>query len=386
MKPRINMEYYNAHNERVKKLLQPFFEVRRTSIGTQRNYVSNTLLLERVIGKTMNEMLTIAKSENSLNWNDTQLKQWLTIFRNYCYDTYKEGTVKTRMMQTKAVFKHHQIYIGPLEYVSTKQVRKSEEIDYEDLPNREVLKKCINLKNPLLKAMTLFMSSTGLNKIDTWNLTIQDYLNATYEYHETNDIQLAIKLMDKSEVSIVPTFKLRRVKTGETYRTFASPESVSAINLYLLTRLDPKPSDRLFDVSYRHINDMFSNANDILNLGSVNGIRRFTPVMLRKYHATQLAEAGMNDSHIDLLQGRKPQSIARKSYIRVKRSKLKEEYIRCLPYLVVDDFEEVKTELDVVKTELQHKTDEYNELQSSIEDIYSELNDIRKRQDIWDKI
>ena len=91
--------------------------------------------------------------------------------------------------------------------------------------------------------------------------------------------------------------------------------------------------------------------------------------MLRSYHATQLAEAGMNDNLIDLLQGRKPQSIARKSYIRVKREKLKEEYIRCLPFLVVQEIEQIKTELDVVKEEKDKLHDENIELKKQNERI-----------------
>ena len=126
--------------------------------------------------------------------------------------------------------------------------------------------------------------------------------------------------------------------------------------------------------------------NDKLNLGRVNGTRRFTPQMLRSYQASQLAEAGMNDANIDLLQGRKPQSIARKSYIRVKRSKLKEEYIRCLPYLVVEDIEEIRTELDVTKSKLEEKTIEYNNLHESIKSIQEEMNNMKKRQDLWEQL
>ena len=101
--------------------------------------------------------------------------------------------------------------------------------------------------------------------------------------------------------------------------------------------------------------------------------------MLRSYHATQLSEAGMNDSYIDLLQGRKPQSIARKSYIRVKRERLREEYIRCLPFLVVEDINRVRTELEQVR-------EENSVYKSNLDALWDEFNDFKRRQELWDKL
>jgi phosphoenolpyruvate-protein kinase (PTS system EI component) len=103
--------------------------------------------------------------------------------------------------------------------------------------------------------------------------------------------------------------------------------------------------------------------------------------MLRSYHASQLSESGMNDSNIDLLQGRKPQSIARKSYIRVKRERLKEEYIQALPYLVVEDFERVKTELETVKEENQT----LKERNEDLEDIKKRLLALEAGRPTWDE-
>ena len=50
-----------------------------------------------------------------------------------------------------------------------------------------------------------------------------------------------------------------------------------------------------------HFNKQFREANNILNLGQVNGVSRFTPQMLRRYHASQLNEAGMSSDKIDIL-------------------------------------------------------------------------------------
>lgn len=359
---------------------------RNSSQSTVKGYTSSIKHLEEMTGKSIDELLEIAKSENKLDWEDTQLRSWLIQYRNMSYAKFKERSANTNLGRVKTFFRHYNIRLGELPYFSTKQVKKSEEIDYEDLPNREMLRKAIEMKNPLLKALTLFMSSTGISRTDTWNMTVQNYLDATYEYHQCDNIYDAIKQMDKSEVSIIPTFKLRRKKTGEVYRTFASPECVKAINNYLLSRDYVENEDQLFNMSFRYINSVFEDTNKLLGFGRINGRSRFSPQMLRSYHASQLSEAGMSDANIDLLQGRKPSSIARKSYIRVKREKLKSEYIRCLPYLVIDDVEEIKTELDVTKKQLDIVSSENTELKDNLNSIWDELNDIRKRQDIWDKL
>ena len=94
--------------------------------------------------------------------------------------------------------------------------------------------------------------------------------------------------------------------------------------------------------------------------------------MLRVYHATQLAEAGVNDPIIDLLQGRVPKSVSRKSYIKVKRSKLKVEYVKALPFIVVEDIEEVRTELEVEK----EKNKKYVEIIENIDErIENKINE-----------
>ena len=366
--------------------LKRFFIERNSAKNTRDGYNASVKHFEKITNKNIDDCIDIAKSENKLEWTETQLYYWLIEFRNYCYDNFKESAARTHITRIKSLFHHYNTYIGDLPYFSTKQVMKSDEIDYEDLPNREILKRCIEVKNPLLKALTLFMSSTGIARTDTHNMTIQNYLDATYEYHHKDNIYDAIEIMDKSEISVIPTFKLHRKKTGETYRTFASPESVKAINMYLLTRENITNEDKLFKINFTYFNTIFKETNDMLGLGQINGRSRFSPQMLRSYHASQLAEAGMNDANIDLLQGRKPQSIARKSYIRVKRSKLKEEYIRCLPFLVVEDIEEVRTELDVTKSKLEEKTTEYNNLHESIMNIQEEMNNMKKRQDIWEKL
>jgi uncharacterized protein (UPF0305 family) len=95
--------------------------------------------------------------------------------------------------------------------------------------------------------------------------------------------------------------------------------------------------------------------------------------MLRKYHASQLAEAGMSTEHINLLQGRKVYGVAHESYIRIKPDTLREEYIEALPYLVIEDINKFKTELETVK-------EENKVLQTNFDDLIDRIRKLEENQ------
>lgn len=125
---------------------------------------------------------------------------------------------------------------------------------------------------------------------------------------------------------------------------------------------------------------IFKDTNDDLGLGRNGEFSRFAPHMLRRYHATQLIEAGMSESKVDLLQGRKPSSIAYQSYVKIKPSKLRDEYIGALPYLVVEDINRVKTELDATKDELESVSSENMMLKNDLKDIIERIRKLEEKE------
>ena len=59
----------------------------------------------------------------------------------------------------------------------------------------------------------------------------------------------------------------------------------------------------------------------------------------------------MSTDHINLLQGRRIPGVAHEYYIKVKPDSLRDEYIGALPYLVINETEKYKTELQTVQDE-----------------------------------
>ena len=357
-------------------ILEQFFNERNSSPSTRYTYTRSIQYYEEMTGHTIQELLDICEQEEiqNIRWKNTQTRQWILEYRDYLYNEYNVSTAQLYLTAILTIYRHFELTIPPLPYYSTKHSKRTPPINYSDLPDREILSECLQVATPLARSIILFMSSSGMSRIDLLNLTINDYLEATKDYHDhPESVKYAIK--DMLEEDIVPTFHLNRQKTGQQYFTFCSHEACKSINTYLLTRTEILRKDsRLFKVNPRYINMIFERLNGYFSLGKVGEYNRLRPHMLRKYHASQLAEAGMSTEHINLLQGRKVTGVAHESYIRLNPDKLRDEYIECLPYLVIEDVNKFKTE----NQQLREENEMYRARQPQIDNILARLEALEK--------
>ena len=354
-------------------LLNRMFKERNSSESTRITYWRSVNFFEDLTGKGIIEMLEIAETEeeNNIRWKNCHLRKWLIKYREWCYKKYKIRTAKLYVTAIITLFRHYEVTVEHLPYYSTTNAQPSIPINPDLMVDRDILKLCIDTSNPLLRALTLLMSSSGLSRVDTLNLKVKDWLKAT-GYNRLKDIP----------DDLVPTWELRRQKTSKHYYTFNSPEATNSINAYLRTRKELTPESPLFEVDHRYFNELFKIRNDELGLGKNGQYSRFAPHMLRRYQATQLIEAGMSVDKVDLIQGRKPKGIAYNSYIKIRPSKLREEYIQCLPYIVIEDYQKVKTELDIVKEE--NKT--LKEKNEDLEDLKKRVLALESDRPTWNEI
>ena len=351
-------------------LLEQLHHERNHSRSTVINYDRSVRYYEEHTGHSMQECLDIADDEEyeNIRWKNSQTREWLLSYREFLYGKYNVSTAQLYLTAIITIYRHFEITIPPLPYYSTKHLRKTPPINYSDLPDRQILSECLQVCTPVAKALILFMSSSGISRIDVLNLTINDYLEATSDFHNHNEsVKYAIKEM--LDQDIIPTFQLKRQKTGQDYFTFCSHEACKSINAYLLTRTEILTRDRpLFKIHERYLNMIFERLNGYFQLGKLsNGYNRLHPHMLRRYNATQLAEAGMSTDHINLLQGRKIQGIAHESYIRINPDTLRDEYIKALPYIVIEDVNKYKTESQQLKEENQHLKQREDKLKNIME-------------------
>ena len=230
-----------------------------------------------------------------------------------------------------------------------------------------------------MKAIILFMSSSGCAKKETLNLTIQDFIDATKEYHNSNDIYEVIKIL-KERNDVIPMFRLKRQKTNKYYYTFCSPEAVQALILYLL-KLDKdlkekdkklNPENKLFPIHEDYVTILFGELNNTLKLGKKGTYNRLRSHMLRKFHASRLYNSGLTLDEVDALQGRRKDT-THSAYFMENPKQLKEKYIQHLDCLTIN--------MDVDKIDI--KSPEFIKLENENKELKSELSEI---QDIKERL
>lgn len=322
----------NTFNTKDKRIIEKFFTDRCINKRTQYGYHHSFSLYMQYTRMHLYDLLKEAdlEEEQGVRWKKSKLKEKLIGFRGWLQKRYKYSTIKVLWNRIKTFYTHFEIEIGFIPQLNQKAVIKSEPITYDDIPDKELLKECLTHATPLMKALILFMTSSGCARRETLNITLNDFIEATKEYHTTgtiNEILTELVIQD----NVIPTFKIRRQKTNKYYYTFCTPEATKSICAYLLS------SGRRFDKGHNHhllfktnldaLNQEFQELNEICNAGQVADMNRIRSHMLRKFHASRLYNDGMSIDKIDALQGRAKDN-THKAYFKESPEQLKELYIK----------------------------------------------------------
>ena len=296
-------------------------------------------------------------------------------FRNHITQKYKKNYVRSTMTKVLTLYTTYGLEIPKLPTQSHKNMKEPTPITFKDLPDKDIIEASINITTPLMKAIILFMSSSGCARAETLNITIQDFIEATKNYHHTNDIYTVIDTLRQRD-DIIPTFKLKRQKTDKWYYTFCSPEAVTAILDYLVSIKKPiHPNDKLFQYSKTTVSYKFKEINNELNLGKRGTYNRFRSHMLRKFHASNLRNDGMSKEDINQMQG-KGQNSVDEVYFFDDPNVLREKYIEHLDCLTIDSTRRVKTELETVRDENK----ELRDRQSQLDDLLDRIKKLEEKE------
>lgn len=208
--------------------------------------------------------------------------------------------------------------------------------------------------------------SSGTASNETTNLKIQDFINATKEYHHSSNITEILKELENQK-DIIPIFELIRIKTDYLYYTCCSPEATMAIVKFLKTRPNLKNEERLFDITNYGLRNFFGRLNDNNKLGKIGHLRFFHSHTLRKFHATIIEDVNLANA----LQGRKSNPIT-ESYFKKNPKRLRDRYIEHLNKLMInrvetfnivsEEYKKLKIELDENKKESVAKDKQIHEM------------------------
>lgn len=355
-----------------RQIIDEFSFTRNLSDATTRLYASAIKSYCNFNDMSLDELIMEAEmeEEDGVRWKYRKVKKRLMNYRVYLYRNYVEGTAKKYFQLIKTVYNHFDIELQKLPHISDKNVLKNEPIQFDDLPDRELIEKILNIANMRCRAMIFFMVSSGCARMETSNITIDNYVEATRGYHDEDNIYDVLDVL-KNRDDVVPTFKVWRKKTSKFYITFCTPEAVNSINNYLLSyRKKLNGSDRLFHATPRYINFAFASLNNKLGLGRVGSFNRFRPHMLRKFNASSLHNDGLGIEYIDSLQGRVKDSVHR-SYFMDSPEKLKELYMEHMGSVCIEW--NVKS--------LSFKSKDYLDLEREVYEKSVALNDVVNRLD-----
>ncbi len=315
------------------------------------------------------------EEENGVRWKNRTLKQRLINFRQYLAENYTKNTLHSYFNAIRAIYDYFEIEIHSLPKINNKSVNIPEPINYVDLPNKEIIKKSLKIADNRMKAIILFMSSSGCAKKETLSLTIQDFIEATKGYHNAEDIYGVINQL-KDREDVVPMFRLKRQKTNKYYYTFCSPEAVTALISYMLTiENELKPEDKLFPIHEDYVTILFININNTLGLGKKGSYNRMRAHMLRKFHASELYNAGLTLEEVDSLQGR-GKDATHSAYFLEDPEKLRQRYIEHMDAVTIN--------LDV--NNIDFKSPEYLELEQKYNEKESQFNNMEERLSRMEKM
>lgn len=360
------------------ELISYFSKTRKLHENTERSYRIYIKQYSEYNNMSMIELLQEAEDEEEagIRWKHRTLKKRLIEFRAYLYDNYAYETARSRFGKLLAFYRHFEIEIHQLPKISTVNIDKTH-MGFKDLPDKDIIKKALKISNPLMRAIILFMSSSGCARAETRSLTIQQFIDASKEYHNKNDIYSVINVL-KDRDDVVPTFYLKRPKTNKYFYTFCSPEATTEILNYLASRTTKlKLESKLFDISQQQFIINFRKINENLGLGKLeNGRGKFTSHMLRKFHSTQLWNERVPKELVDALQGRGKDQV-HSSYFWENPEKLRDIYIENLNCLTINldvnnldikspEFVKLENENTTLRTELD-KMDEIMERLTKLE-------------------
>jgi len=320
-----------------------FCASRNLKKSTRKGYETAITLYEKYTGNSIDELINEARlqEEDNIPLKKRKIKTKLINFRTSLIESdLSPNTAKTYFSKIKSFYKHYEIEIPTLPRTSWGKIY---ETNYLDLPTRIHIQQAIEISAPDMKAIILFMTSSGTAKAETLSLTVEDFINATYKYHKAKTIQEALNRISTKK-NMIPTFYLKRKKTNKYYYTFCSPEAATYIVKYLKTRTNLKAKDKLFPLSNSQLINRFQKINDQMNWGWKGKYRFFRAHTLRKFHASNI---GLIPEYIDLLQGRGKNEI-HETYIKTNPEKLKIIYREAMDnILIFKDKKEVTEEFRI---------------------------------------
>ncbi|WP_323736208.1 site-specific integrase [Methanosphaera sp. ISO3-F5] len=304
------------------------------SKGTLKTYTTALNNYTQYQNSTIQDLINEAEHDEETIHKQSKrnLKQRLIRYRLHLQEErqFSQNTIKMYLAMISKVYRYCDIEVPRLPPIRVVQTET-----FEDIPTREEIQRVIFHSRTKNKALITFIASTGLRRSDVANLTINDYITATKDYHNNTGNLLDIIKELQTRKLVVPTWIITDEKTRINHITFSSHESSMYINQLLMERLmkeELTPDSLLFGVKADSISKNFRNLNTKLGLGWKEHRRHFHPHALRKFFATTLTSNDMDFLSTEFLLGHSLSQV-QSSYYFANPEKLLNKYMRVMDKL-----------------------------------------------------
>ena len=324
-----------------KELLDKFFHERNIKQNTQKGYMASLVRWFKFTGDRYKDLQDnidhyIKEEDERIPTRDRSIKKEMLGYRESLLNDKGIKSAKSAMSyfsKIGTIFRHYGLEIPELPQT---KMDKGYVSNYNDLPTHDMIKTACEQSPIDLKALILFMSSSGSAKAETLSITVGMFLEGCKEYLKDtptkNNIPETIKELTDNH-TIVPLIYLRRIKTDKWYYTCCSPEASYMIIESLKIRKDLKWDDKLFDYTDSLILTKFQEINDNNNWGYVGAYRRFRSHALRKFMASNI---GLPRDQVDSFQGRAKDMI-QEAYFKQDPQSLKKIYMNNMNRIMIYD-------------------------------------------------
>lgn len=332
-----------AHHmiESSRPLLEKMYGERNISKSTQKGYEAAFIKYCEFTKDKFNNLQDmidtyLEEEDKRIPMRERALKKDLLGFRESLHNKKSNGvksdrSLKTYFAKVKTIFNHFELEMPTLPQM---KMEKGYISNYNDLPTHDMIRNACEQSPIELKALILFMSSSGSAKAETLSITVGMFLEGCKDYLEDNptgkNIEQSIKVLSDRH-DIVPMIYLRRIKTDKWYYTYCSPEASYMIVESLKIRKNLKWEDNLFDFTSSLLLTKFQEINDNNNWGCVGSYRRFRSHALRKFMASNI---GLPRDITDSIQGRSKDMI-QEAYFKQDPQALKKTYMEVMHRVMV---------------------------------------------------
>lgn len=322
-----------------KELLDKFFHERNIKQNTQKGYMASLIRWFKFTGDRYKDLQDnidhyIKEEDERIPTRDRSIKKEMLGYRESLLNDKgikSARSVRSYFSKIGTIFRHYGLEIPELPQT---KMDKGYVSNYNDLPTHDMIKTACEQSPIDLKALILFMSSSGSAKAETLSITVGMFLEGCKEYLKDtptkNNIPETIKELTDNH-TIVPLIYLRRIKTDKWYYTCCSPEASYMIIESLKIRKDLKWDDKLFDYTGSLILTKFQEINDNNDWGYVGAYRRFRSHALRKFMASNI---GLPRDQVDSFQGRSKDMI-QEAYFKQDPKALKEIYMNAMNRIMI---------------------------------------------------